>query len=522
MNFRKQDLNHTGISADLLELLLDQHRQATLPAYQKLWDYYRNSPAPGISSGPLAAGTSSSATRRQRLAQEQGLPPRLTNHNREVVIENDIAWRLHTLVDFMFGKPLSLQSAAPDPQRATLIENFLRSVFDANGGLSFFHDLGLLGCVYGHVDVLLRVDALLNDQNNNNHNHEQTDASDDPIALARLARLFALEIIEAPRAIPLINPDDYRTLDGYVIHHHHWLNQTQPATLLQRVRSNVLGQSQPATRASIARTHLWTTQHELVFESQTADPASSSTNWSASKPATLVAQRDNPLGRVPVVHIQNLPQPYFYEGLSEVQPLIALQDELNTRLSDRANRVTFQSFKMYLGKGIENFTDRPVGPGQMWATDNEHASIVEFGGDAQSPSENAHIQDLRDALDKASGVTAVAAGLLREKVGNLTSENALRIALSGLLAKTQRKRMTYGSGITRLCELILHAADVLNVLPNTPDERRVRIDWPNPLPDSETQRLHDAQLKLNLGVPRKQVLAELGYSDTEAAPAVVN
>jgi hypothetical protein len=276
------------------------------------------------------------------------------------------------------------------------------------------------------------------------------------------------------------------------------------------------------TRASIARTHLWTAQHELVFESQSTDSPASSSNWTTNKPATLVAQRDNPLGRVPVIHIQNLPQPYFYEGLSEVQPLIALQDELNTRLSDRANRVTFQSFKMYLGKGIENFTDRPVGPGQMWATDNENASILEFGGDADSPSENAHIQDLRDALDKASGVTAVAAGLLREKVGNLTSENALRIALSGLLAKTQRKRMTYGSGITRLCELILHAADVLNVLPNSPDERRVRLDWPNPLPDSDTQRLHDAQLKLALGVPRKQVLAELGYSDTEEAPAVVN
>ena len=57
-----------------------------------------------------------------------------------------------------------------------------------------------------------------------------------------------------------------------------------------------------------------------------------------------------------MIHIQNLPQPFFYAGQSEIEPLIALQDELNTRLSDRANRVTFQSFKMYLGKGIEHFT----------------------------------------------------------------------------------------------------------------------------------------------------------------------
>ena len=42
-----------------------------------------------------------------------------------------------------------------------------------------------------------------------------------------------------------------------------------------------------------------------------------------------------------------------FEGLSDVEPLISLQDELNTRLCDRANRVTMQSFRMWLGKGID-------------------------------------------------------------------------------------------------------------------------------------------------------------------------
>jgi len=211
------------------------------------------------------------------------------------------------------------------------------------------------------------------------------------------------------------------------------------------------------------------------------------------------------------VHIQNLPLPFFYEGLSEVEPLIPLQDELNTRLSDRANRVTFQSFKMYLGKGIEKFIERPVGPGQMWATDNPEATIQEFGGDAASPSEEAHINEIRAAMDKTSGVTPTAAGLLRNKVGNLTSENALRIVLLGLLAKTERKRVSYGAGIERLCELVLEAADVLGVLDNRPEDRGVRIDWPSPLPENESERLQDAKLKLELGVPAQQVLTELGY-----------
>ena len=65
--------------------------------------------------------------------------------------------------------------------------------------------------------------------------------------------------------------------------------------------------------------------------------------------------------------------------------LIPLQDELNTRLSDRANRIAMQSFKMYLGKHIENFADLPVTPGRMWSTDNADADVIEFGGDSACP-----------------------------------------------------------------------------------------------------------------------------------------
>src|SRR5690606_6988541 len=124
----------------------------------------------------------------------------------------------------------------------------------------------------------------------------------------------------------------------------------------------------------------------------------------------------------------------------------------------RANRVTFQSFKMYLGKGIDGFNARPVGPGQMWATDNLEASIEEFGGDAASPSEDQHIIEIREAMDKISGVTPLAAGVLRDKIGNLTSENALRITMLGLLARTLKKRIAYGNGIEQLCDLVLHGA----------------------------------------------------------------
>jgi hypothetical protein len=224
-----------------------------------------------------------------------------------------------------------------------------------------------------------------------------------------------------------------------------------------------------------------------------------------------VAEGELPWGFLPVVHIQNVAQPYYYEGVSDVEPLMPLQDELNTRLSDRANRITFQSFKMYLGKGIEGFEDRPVSPGRMWYTDNPDATIEEFGGDAATPSEDIHIAEIREAMDKTSGVTPVVAGLLRDRIGNLTSAVALKLTLMGMLSKTERKRFTYSEGIKKIARMALAILDKANIYRTTESEREIEIIFSTPLPENVMEKLKEAQIKKELGVPAEQVLRELGY-----------
>ncbi len=523
MSTLSHDPSH--LPRSLIDLMIDEHHASALPRRRRLWRYYRNP--------LLTLSRDTQLGRAYRLAQAEGLPKRLrpaasedpAGHTPEIVIENDIAWRIHTLVDFMFGRPFVLQSLAPATDRAATIQRFLQQVFAHNGGISFFQDLSLLGAVYGHVDILLRptLSPTHLSQSASTPNarsraagaatRRQQDARGDagttrakgaisPDNAHHAAARIGLELINAEHAIPVLNRGDYRRIDAYILHQPQETRQTTTPSLLQRVSRRIAGRSGAETRVTQWRTEVWTPQRVQCFIGD-------------EKRREAVSNFTNRFGCIPLVHIQNLPQPFAYEGLSDVEPLIPLQDELNTRLSDRANRVTFQSFKMYLGKGIEHFTQRPVAPGQMWATDNAEAQIIEFGGDAASPSEEAHINEIREAMDKTSGVTPIAAGLLRNKVGNLTSENALRIVLMGLLNKTEKKRVTYGAGIAALCRLILHMADVTRIFPNSPDEREVRIDWPSALPENESQQLQNAQLKAALGVPRKQVLAELGYEDVE-------
>jgi hypothetical protein len=319
-----------------------------------------------------------------------------------------------------------------------------------------------------------------------------TDGDRPESALARaveLVRHLKLETVEAPRILPILAEDDYRTLRAWLQVYH-----TDRPRMSRSRRSWLPWRNSAAGPQTVE-----------VVEVLTAD------RWQRYEDRVLVAEGPHPLGELPVVHVQNVALAGRYEGLSDVEPLLPLQDELNTRLSDRAHRVTHQSFKMYLGKGIDGFLERPVGPGQMWATHNLNASIEEFGSDASCPSEDAHIEQVRQAMDKVSGVTPLAAGLLRGAVGHLTSGTALKVLLSGLLSRTHRKRLTYGRGIARIARLALKWLDAAGVFPTDPADRRVELRWPDPLPSDESTELANARVKLELGIPAERILAELGY-----------
>jgi hypothetical protein len=537
-----QDAN---LTADYVAYLVDQQSADAEAHYGRLWDYFRN---PLVVAAGAAADALNESSRPYFQAQETGLPARITGVRRhggresltdlrrkEVVIENDIAWRVHTMIDFLFGKPVTIRSLADDPQLARLIEQAVAAILDGSGGMSFFQELALYGAVYGFVDVALRTPADGSPEPSppQGAGRAAPDASasqadrrpgtPDNVPGARVespgqarkpedgrkdstgdrsrsrtdrvleaARGVQLETVEAPRILPILDEDDYRRVRYWIQRYH-----KRPPRLDGTKRSWL---RLPWTRRAGASPAV-----VEIIEILGANW------WQRYEDRLLVAEGPNSLGRAPIVHVQNVALPGAYEGLSDVEPLVPLQDELNTRLSDRAHRVTYQSFKMYLGKGIDDFLERPVGPGQMWSTANLQASIEEFGSDSGSPSEDAHIEQVRAAMDKASGVTPLAAGLIRGNVGNLTSATALKVLLTGLLSRTEKKRLTYGAGIGQIVELALDWLDLAGVLRTSPRDRRVEVHWPNPLPADEGEALRNAQIKAALGVPAERILAELGY-----------
>ncbi|MGA2502244.1 MAG: phage portal protein [Tepidisphaeraceae bacterium] len=587
MPWQLKSLNTPSLTEQSLSDALTRLASVHRPRFGRLWAYYKN---PARVDCPHT-------DRPYRQAQEWGLPARITGihagsepftgqragtiQRKEIVIENDIAWRVDAMVDYLFGKPLNIRSSAADPNRRNTIDRLIHAILAHNGGILFLQQLALLGAVHGFVDVLVKLDpaahadplpaahpgqrhderprtspslgrtplaashpvsadipagdqravelqapplgpaeaaAAATDAENTTPPAQDTQARQSPGAadastdtgaatqpleslIQQLARLIRFEIVQPSRALPLLSPADGRIVDAYVQSYDipapakSTPQPPQPQTWIQRFLRS----------AETLLTPVSAKQSVGVVEIIT--PAA----WQRYEDGNLIRQGENSLGEIPLVHIQNMAAPFEYSGGSDVEPLIPLQDELNTRLCDRAHRIALQSFKMYLAKGIENFHDMPVSPGRMWSTDNEQAEVQEFGGDANAPSEGQHIGDVREALDKVSGVSPVAAGAIKHRIGNLTSAAALRITLISLLARTDRKRTAYGAGIARLIDLALRWLDLLGIFRTTPDERAVEIHWPSPLPDNESEKLQESEIKLRLGVPQAVVLRELGY-----------
>lgn len=541
-------------------------RDVVGPRLDRYMGYYRNT-ATELTTYLSCSPSASLTVRPFRQFQEMGLPARITGfrtqpdgtpvpngvvelQRKEVVIENDIAWRIGTLVDFAAARMPALVSTARDPALRQTITHTLNTLLDRAGGAGLLQELVLMGAIHGSAwlricpthGLLSRLgdlraepaitpgglggsadEAAPGDGETRGSSVAEAGTSGPDIASTEspvmaasndssdITRWLRLETVETTRICPL-PPVAAAGVAAYQA-----LLRELPGEAPRTMRSASLLER---LGAWITRTPAATTPDDFSFD--LFSPA----HWQRYIRGTLSEEGPNLLGVLPLVRYENQRDPAagtrfgpngsaaVDTGFSEVEPLIGPQDELNTRLSDRAYRVTMTSFRMYLGKGIEGFTQRPVGPGQMWSTDNPDASIETFGGDAACPSEDAHIGEVRDALDKISGVTPVAAGLIRGKVGNLTSAVALRITLIALLARTARKQAALTEALEETCRRVLAILDRAGILPTEEAERGIDLNWPTSLPESDLDRLNEAQAKIALGIPRAVVLSELGYAET--------
>jgi len=136
MGFDFGKFEEGGLSEAFVEWLVEEQWVAGGAHFGRLWDYYDN-PMRQVVQGRNGGDSVSESGRNYVQAQEVGLPARITGvvyshsngadagrsvgdiQRKEVVIENDIAWRINAMVDFLFGDLLI--SCIPLPKRKSTI-----------------------------------------------------------------------------------------------------------------------------------------------------------------------------------------------------------------------------------------------------------------------------------------------------------------------------------------------------------------------------------------------------------------
>ena len=134
MGFELDGFGDVRLDADYLDWLVEVRAAEIGRHFARLWDYYANPTVDVAGSGAVSRKVHESG-RPYVQAQEYGLPSRITGlmhsptagafysriardiQRKEVVIENDIAWRVNAAADFLFGKPIRIVSKAPDSRR---------------------------------------------------------------------------------------------------------------------------------------------------------------------------------------------------------------------------------------------------------------------------------------------------------------------------------------------------------------------------------------------------------------------
>jgi len=248
----------------------------------------------------------------------------------------------------------------------------------------------------------------------------------------------------------------------------------------------------------------------------------------------LIDSRPNPLGRIPVAFIPNIPVSGSPWGLSDIQDIISLNREYNEKATDISDIINYHAAPVTVITGAKA-SQLEKGPKKVWGGLPKDASVfnLELAANLAGPMQ--YLEMIKRSMHELTGVPESALGQF-QPISN-TSGVALSIQFQPLMNRYSLKKTTYGRGINQINDLILrHIAlyqpeamqwDATNstvlkdgqipVLdPLDPITYRTTLHWPPPLPIDELVKLNEIQMKQGLGLESKRgALRDLGYEFPE-------
>lgn len=237
----------------------------------------------------------------------------------------------------------------------------------------------------------------------------------------------------------------------------------------------------------------------------------------------LLDSRPNPIGRVPVVHIPNLPVSGSPWGLPDCQDIISLNRQYNEVATSVADIINYHAEPITIITGAKA-SQLERGAKKIWAGLPKDAKVQNLEGGYQGLQAGLQYMELlKRTMHEMVGVPETALGQV-QPISN-TSGVALSIQFQPLMNRHTQKIGQYGNGVKRVNELVIRTLVVKepNALIYDPtsgvplaDGQLDRLDpadpityqtgavFPPPLPLDKLVLLNEIQAKFALGLESRE------------------
>ncbi|PPD58016.1 phage portal protein [Dehalogenimonas etheniformans] len=225
----------------------------------------------------------------------------------------------------------------------------------------------------------------------------------------------------------------------------------------------------------------------------------------------VVTASPNPYGFIPFIVFPNLPKPKSPWGISDLEPLVEVQRELNRSTSQLSRILELSGNPIAVLENVESSQDIAVAPGAVWHIPEEaKAYLLDLlqGGGAQL---HLNYIDLlfRMLHDLSEMPRAAFCGMGRDVSGV-----ALELELQPLLHRIWRKRLIRTGVYRRRAEMML--ALYAKYLGENFDGVGIEVTWAPVLPRDIAATVASEQTLVQSGIhSRKRAMAGLGIADPD-------
>ncbi len=256
-------------------------------------------------------------------------------------------------------------------------------------------------------------------------------------------------------------------------------------------------------------------------------------DWGPRELDGIPAVETNPLGIVPVVPIvndphmkpclppqsllaapHNAPRVGIGLGRSDLADLISTQDQINKLLCDLMIASEFGAFKQRWATGLETEDESEVPErlrpafkaaiDHLWTSEDDKTKFGEFS-ETQLSNFVAAIENRIQSLASRSRTPP---HYLLGSSGTFPSGESLKATETGLVAKSNGKKSSFGGGVEEAARIALF----IEKGERAASTFRSRVAWASSESRSESEFVDSLVKKLSIGVPKEQLWEEAGYS----------